>query len=285
MPDDLYRDDILTWSEQQSARLRRLRAGERVNDFDWDNLIEEIEALGRSEVAAVESPLLQAVLHLMKRRAWPRSGAGRKWLADADDVLKQAQAGYRPSMARLLDLRRVHAEALRRIPHRRFVEPAAPVPTQGVIPLVARADRNSSLEALEAALFPPADHPPQAATAARMWSGTGASTHRSSSSGSAIARASRCSPPACPPPYIASPRIGKPSVAQCTRSWCVRPVSGRNSSQAKPAPRPSTRQAVRAGSPAACASIRQPPAAVLVLRSRASVTPASAAGAPRTTAQ
>jgi hypothetical protein len=47
MSDDLYDDDILWWSEQQAELLRRVAAGERVNDqVDWDNVVEEIEALG-----------------------------------------------------------------------------------------------------------------------------------------------------------------------------------------------------------------------------------------------
>ena len=48
MPDDLWRTDTYTWSLQQAERLRRLRDGERVNDLDWDNVIEEIESAGRS---------------------------------------------------------------------------------------------------------------------------------------------------------------------------------------------------------------------------------------------
>jgi hypothetical protein len=56
---DLYEDDFLLWSESQAALLRRLAAGERVNDrdLDWANLSEEIEALGRGELRAVESLL------------------------------------------------------------------------------------------------------------------------------------------------------------------------------------------------------------------------------------
>jgi hypothetical protein len=155
MPDDPYRDDILTWSQQQAEGLRRVRAGQRVNGLDWDNIIEEIESLGRSDVSAVESLLLQSALHLMTVRAWPDSSARSKWLADADDFLKQAQAVYRPSMARVLDLPSVHGNALRRVPYRRFTEAARPVPTNGAIPLAAAADRDFTLEQLEAALFPP----------------------------------------------------------------------------------------------------------------------------------
>jgi hypothetical protein len=154
MPDDAYRNDIATWSQIQADRLRRVGAGERVNDLDWDNVIEEIESLGRSEVAAVESLLTQAVPHLMKRRAWPGSSAGRNWIAEADDVLKQAQAVHRPSIAHLLDLDRVHENALRRIPYRRFTQAPEPVPEHGRMPLEAVARRTFTLEEREAVLFP-----------------------------------------------------------------------------------------------------------------------------------
>jgi hypothetical protein len=47
---DLY-DDVLLWSERQAALLRRMAAGERVNDqVDWENVAEEIEDVGRSSL-------------------------------------------------------------------------------------------------------------------------------------------------------------------------------------------------------------------------------------------
>ena len=46
MPDDLYSRDILAWSIAQAERLRRMAAGERVNDLDWANVIEEVEFRG-----------------------------------------------------------------------------------------------------------------------------------------------------------------------------------------------------------------------------------------------
>ena len=46
---DLYEADILAWSENQAALLRRLATGERVNNqIDWANVVEEIESVGRS---------------------------------------------------------------------------------------------------------------------------------------------------------------------------------------------------------------------------------------------
>jgi hypothetical protein len=53
----LYGEDILLWSEQQAAAIRRLgRTGCGIsNDLDIENVAEEIESVGRSELAAVKS--------------------------------------------------------------------------------------------------------------------------------------------------------------------------------------------------------------------------------------
>ena len=51
-----YATDILTWSERQSALLRRVGAGEKVNDqVDWDNVAEEIESVGSEQLHVVAS--------------------------------------------------------------------------------------------------------------------------------------------------------------------------------------------------------------------------------------
>ena len=81
---DLYESDILEWSDQQASLLRRLAAGERVNDqVDWDNVAEEIESVGRSERNAVESHLVMALLHDLKAEAWPLSRDVEHWRAEA----------------------------------------------------------------------------------------------------------------------------------------------------------------------------------------------------------
>ena len=62
MSEDLYARDVVLWSERQAEALRRLRASERVNDLDWDNLIEEVESLGRSETRGVRTLLVRALV-------------------------------------------------------------------------------------------------------------------------------------------------------------------------------------------------------------------------------
>lgn len=83
MPDDLYHTDILGWSKVQAERLRRVAAGELVNDVDWEHVIEEVEDVGRSEVKTVRSLLARAVEHALKASAWPDHAAARKWRNEA----------------------------------------------------------------------------------------------------------------------------------------------------------------------------------------------------------
>jgi hypothetical protein len=103
---DLYDEDILQWSEQQATLLRCRAAGELVNDadLDWPNIAEEIESVGRSELRALESHLILALLHDLKAGAWPgsrdlphrRAEARRGQLADA-------RRAFVPSMRQKID--------------------------------------------------------------------------------------------------------------------------------------------------------------------------------------
>ena len=69
MPEDLYARDVVLWSERQAEALGRMHTGERVNDLDWDNLIEEVESLGRSETKAVRTLRVRALERLLETAA------------------------------------------------------------------------------------------------------------------------------------------------------------------------------------------------------------------------
>jgi hypothetical protein len=131
MPDDLYHSDILGWSRAQADRLRRLRQGERVNDLDWEHVIEEIEDVGKGQLDAVRSLLALAIEHALKASAWPDHAAARKWRNEAATFLGQARQRYEPGMAQHLELARLYADALTvvrsldmRRPGRRLPEPS-----------------------------------------------------------------------------------------------------------------------------------------------------------------
>jgi hypothetical protein len=64
---DLYDTDTALWSDQQAALLRRLAAGERVNDqVDWENVIEEIQDVRKRYEDEIESRLITLCTHLLK---------------------------------------------------------------------------------------------------------------------------------------------------------------------------------------------------------------------------
>jgi hypothetical protein len=67
----MYDQDLHRWTIEQSAALRR-RAG---NELDWDNLAEEIEALGRSDRREIESRLEILLTHLLKLAYQPHEAS------------------------------------------------------------------------------------------------------------------------------------------------------------------------------------------------------------------
>ena len=115
MPDGLYEHDALAWAEQQATLLRRLAAGERVNDaVDWPNVIEELQDVGLSELRSCQSLLQQAMTHLLKRHAWPGSQSAAHRRGEAGVFLDDAGQRFTPSMRQRIGLEALYAKALRR---------------------------------------------------------------------------------------------------------------------------------------------------------------------------
>ena len=125
---DLYDADILLWSEHQAALLKRLAAGERLNERpDWANIIEEMESVGRSEFHSVEGLLMQAIAHRLRAQLWPGSREVPSWLADARGFQGDALSRYTPSMRQRLDLNKLYRRAAARLPTE--IDGVAPLPT------------------------------------------------------------------------------------------------------------------------------------------------------------
>ena len=115
MPDDLYDRDVLAWSEHQADLLRRLARGERVNEVDWEHVVEEIEDVGRSELHAVQSYLHQMLVHLLKVYGWPDSPSVNHWRGEIVVFQKDATRRFAPSMRQRIDLGRLYADALEQL--------------------------------------------------------------------------------------------------------------------------------------------------------------------------
>ena len=129
----LYDADILLWSEQQADLLRRLARGERVNDaVDWENLIEEVGDVGRSEFNGVVSLLRVGLTHLLLAHASPRPAPVGHWQAEASAALADAAERYAPSMGGRINLGRIWAVAVANVARKLAADggPARPLPSE-----------------------------------------------------------------------------------------------------------------------------------------------------------
>lgn len=81
----LYETDFVAWLQQQSELLR----GQDFARLDIANLVEELEDMGRSEIAALQSAIEQALLHLIKLEFSPAEDPRKSWQVS---VLKQRVA-------------------------------------------------------------------------------------------------------------------------------------------------------------------------------------------------
>ena len=127
---DPYETDILAWSERQAGLLRRIAAGQRVNDadLDWPNIAEEIESVGNEQLHSVESLLVQALLHDLKAAAWPSSRDAPHWRGEARRFRGDAAGRFAPSMRPRIDLARLYRRALRAMPETSDGQLPLPVP-------------------------------------------------------------------------------------------------------------------------------------------------------------
>ncbi|MDD5277747.1 MAG: DUF29 domain-containing protein [Methylovulum sp.] len=75
-----YEKDFYTWTQQQAAFLK----SGQFSEIDLENLIEEIESMGRSEKRELESRLTILLMHLLKWQYQP-AYRGRSWELTIDE--------------------------------------------------------------------------------------------------------------------------------------------------------------------------------------------------------
>lgn len=83
----LYDKDFYLWIQTTAEQLKR----RRFDAVDWDNLIEELETLGRSEKRAIKSHMVILLQHLLKWQYQPerRSQSWRVSIANAREELQE----------------------------------------------------------------------------------------------------------------------------------------------------------------------------------------------------
>ena len=126
---ELYDTDVLEWSEHQARLLRQHAAGNPGSETpDWANIIGEVESVGRSQLSAVRSKIMQALEHFLKPEAWPLSHDAPKWRATARLFQIEAAEAFAPSMRERVDMAKLYRKALSLLPETVDGEPPLPVP-------------------------------------------------------------------------------------------------------------------------------------------------------------
>ncbi|MDJ0662553.1 MAG: DUF29 domain-containing protein [Crocosphaera sp.] len=97
-----YERDYYQWTREQAEALRKLvnahQGLKQLDELDWDNIIEEIEALGRSEYNAVVSLLIRQIEHKLKIDYVPLEDCHRKWQGEVMVFKVNMTRKYAPSM-------------------------------------------------------------------------------------------------------------------------------------------------------------------------------------------
>jgi Domain of unknown function DUF29 len=108
-PKNLYEDDFYVWTERQAELLRTRRFA----DLDLDNLIEEVEALGRAEKSKVSNNARVIMEHLLKLQYSPATEPRNKWRATVREHRRRLENDVTPHLRRSLldDLGRQYAMA------------------------------------------------------------------------------------------------------------------------------------------------------------------------------
>jgi len=96
---DLYDKDFYVWSEAQ-AELLRTRQFEAL---DLDNLIEEVEALGRAEKSGVLNNASVIVEHLLKLQYSPVQEPRSTWRASVREHRRRLRRDLTPQLRQILD--------------------------------------------------------------------------------------------------------------------------------------------------------------------------------------
>jgi hypothetical protein len=128
----LYDEDFVAWAEQQAAALRELAAKpELSNVVDWENLIDEVETLGRSEWRGVENQLINALAHILKGFCDPGSPSAGPWAIETGNFLQEARKDFRNPMRQKIDKDEVWSAAFERasrelLTYRRRIPPGIP---------------------------------------------------------------------------------------------------------------------------------------------------------------
>ena len=104
----LYETDYNQWVNETVQQLRE----RKFDGVDWDNLIEEIEDMGKSQKRALESFLTRLVEHLLKLSYWEseKKRNGNHWKSEIVNFRYQIHKRLKESPSLRPELESIYAE-------------------------------------------------------------------------------------------------------------------------------------------------------------------------------
>ncbi|CCQ59194.1 MULTISPECIES: DUF29 domain-containing protein [Crocosphaera] len=107
---DNYETDYYQWTLEQVEALRE----RNLDKLDWENIIEEIESLGRSDYNAVSSLLMRQIEHRLKIDYTPLEECYKKWQVEIQafkiGIKRQISPSMKPKLKK--DLEEIYQDAV-----------------------------------------------------------------------------------------------------------------------------------------------------------------------------
>ncbi|WP_207459609.1 DUF29 domain-containing protein [Azospirillum sp. SYSU D00513] len=150
-----YDEDFYAWTQNQAQALRRAGAERNNAPVDWENVAEEIESMGRSQKAEIESRLTVLLVHLLKWLHCPelRERCERGWRLTVREQRKRLAREVKDSPSLRAFVADVFAECHEDARLRAAVEAEVPLDR---IPVHPTFTLDQALDpAYPAELFPP----------------------------------------------------------------------------------------------------------------------------------
>ena len=137
----LYDTDFYGWTQEQATKLRKLLVERSNLDLDIENILEEIDSLGRSNYHQLVSRLEEIAIHLLKlhystlleyERLWKNSVRGQR--TRIEKLLRQ-NPSLRPRIGEALE--EGYEDALRHFSDEKLIELGMPEHLPGSSPFAA----------------------------------------------------------------------------------------------------------------------------------------------------